>query len=177
MALNPFVIAIVGDKGTGKSALMTYMLYKDFLLGRTIISNYGLSFEHKQKMYSDLVKLPEFLQNATVGYDEFHIATDSRRSSSKSNISFTTFLTQLRKRNCILIYTTQMFGAMDRRVRDQTDIVISPIDNDGEIFIYKVMDRISGDTIKYMRLNLKPVFDANLYDTNEIILFTNEEES
>ena len=176
MVHNAFVIGIIGDKGAGKTLLLAYLLYLDHLEGRTIISNFHLSFDHKQKSFKELSKMPKYLQKATVGYDEFHIAVDSRRATSNSNISFTTFLTQLRKRECILIYTTQLFSTMDKRVRDQTDIIVSPIGNDGEYFNYQVMDRVTGETIKYIELNMKPVMDNNLYNTNEVIHFDNEEE-
>jgi len=176
MALNNFVIGIVGDKGAGKTVLLAYLLYKDYLDGKSIISNFSLSFEHKQKSFEELSKMPDYLHNATVGYDEFHIAVDSRRSTSNSNIAFTTFLTQLRKRGCILIYTTQLFSTMDKRVRDQTDIIVSPVDIDGDYFIYQVMDRVTGETIKYLKLNMKPIFDAKLYNTNEVILFDKKED-
>ena len=175
MVHNAFVIGIVGDKGAGKTLILAYLLYKDHLAGRSIISNFHLSFEHKQKSFKELSTLPKYLQNATVGYDEFHIAVDSRRSTSNSNISFTTFLTQLRKRDCILIYTTQLFSTMDKRVRDQTDIIVSPIENDGEYFTYQVMDRVTGEIIKVLKLNMKPIMEAKLYNTNEVIHFDNEE--
>ena len=176
MANNNFVIGIIGDKGAGKTLLLVYLLYKDYLMGRNIVSNFSLSFDHKQKSFKELSKMPKYLNNATVGYDEFHMAVDSRRSTSNANISFTTFLTQLRKRGCILIYTTQLFNTMDKRVRDQTDIIVTPIDNDGEYFTYKVMDRVTGETIKVLNLNMKPIMDSNLFDTNEVILFDKEEE-
>ena len=175
MARSNFVIGIIGDKGAGKSVLLAYMLYIDHLQGRNIVSNFSLNFPHIQKTFRELSKMPKFLQNATVGYDEFHIAVDSRRSTSNSNIEFTTFLTQLRKRGCILIYTTQLFTTMDKRVRDQTDIIISPIDNKEGVFIYQVMDRVTGEVLKILRLDMNPVFKANLYNTNEVILFDNEE--
>ena len=172
---NVFVIGIVGDKGSGKTLLLAYLLYKDHLTGRSIISNFSLSFEHTQKSFKELSKMPKYLQNATVGYDEFHMAVDSRRSTSKNNIAFTTFLTQLRKKECILIYTTQLFRTLDVRVKDQTDVIITPIENDGEYFTYKVMDRVTGDVINILKLNMKPVMDNKLYNTNEVILFDNEE--
>ena len=176
MALNAFVIGIIGDKGAGKTLLLAYLLYKDHLEGRDIISNFSLSFEHKQKSFKELSKMPDYLRNATVGYDEFHMAVDSRRSTSNANIAFTTFLTQLRKRGCILIYTTQLFSTMDKRVRDQTDIIVTPINNDGEYFTYQIMDRVTGETIKILTLNMKPIFDSKLFDTNEVILFDKDNE-
>lgn len=78
MARNAFVIGIVGDKGAGKTVLLAYLLYKDHLAGKSIISNFSLSFEHKQKSFEELSKMPKYLHNATVGYDEFHIAEIGR---------------------------------------------------------------------------------------------------
>lgn len=173
---DTYVVGILGPKGSGKTVLLAYLLYRDSLAGRPIVSNFHLAFDHIQKDFSELVKLPDFLQNATVGYDEFHIAVDSRRSTSKSNIAFDTFLSQIRKRDCILYYTTQIFLKLDVRVREQTDILILPTENDGEIFSYEVRDRFSGNLLNTLNLNMKPVFEANLYNTKEIILFDNEEE-
>lgn len=172
---NTYVIGIIGPKGSGKTVLLAYLLYKDYLSGRSIVSNFDLAFDHKQRNFSELVKLPDFLQNATAGYDEFHLAVDSRRSTSKTNIDFDTFLSQLRKLNCILIYTTQIFEKLDKRVRNQTDILIFPVEDREGVFIYDIKDRWTGETIKYLKLNMNPIFDADLYNTNQVILFDNEE--
>lgn len=177
MAHNNYVVGIIGPKGSGKTALMAYLLYKDYLTGRSVVSNFDLSFEHKQKEFKELAKLPDFLQDATVGYDEFHIAVDSRRTSSKKNIDFDIFLSQLRKLGCILYYTTQIFDKLDVRVRNQTDLLIFPVDEVDGVFTYIVKDRWTAETVKVLELNMNPIFEAGIYNTNQRILFSKEEET
>lgn len=65
--------SICGLQNDGKTLYATYLGYKDFLEGRTIISNYNLNFKHYLVNKDFIIWLgknqPDF-QNITFVFDE-----------------------------------------------------------------------------------------------------------
>jgi len=158
----------MGDRGAGKTCLLTFLLKLDYDRSRKIISNYHLQFDFNYMTLTDISELPDEVQNATIGLDELQVGADSRRALSKANLGITKLATQLRKRVCILYYTTQRFNLVDKRMRDQTDYIITSEATGKEgIFKIKIMDRGTGDILKEKIFDGKPVFD--LYDSWEIV--------
>jgi len=51
---------------------------------------------------------------------------DSRRSMAKQNLKFSNFIQQIRKRNIILLGTTQYSNTVDLRLRQHLDIIAYP---------------------------------------------------
>lgn len=162
------IIAIMGDRGAGKTCFLTHLLTEDYESGRKIISNYHLNFDHEYMTLNQISELPESIKDATVAIDELHIGADSRRALSNSNMGITKLATQLRKRGCVLYYTTQRFNLIDKRLRDQTDLVVAI--EPGKVpntFDATIMDRWTGETMGRKLLHGPDCWD--LYDTNEII--------
>lgn len=119
------IIGIVGRMGSGKTLLMTYLSYKAFMSGQAIFSNYRLTYPHKIITKKDILSYAEkksSLENCVLLIDECQIMLDCRNFQKNSMITF--FLLQTRKRGVDLIYTTQQFFNVDKRLRENTDYII-----------------------------------------------------
>lgn len=200
---KPKLIGIVGDRGDGKTLLLTALLREDYDNGLNIFSNYSLFFPKprfkgqlppQKRTFKDIVTMPEELRNASVGLDELHIGADSRQSMNKSNLILSKLITQMRKRNLDVYYTTQRLNSIDKRLRQQTDFFImvervycshDKFDEQGvpqELwFKYQIIDAYYYDTMNtkgdkegfiYYGAT-KDLFE--LYDTDEIIDYDDEE--
>lgn len=172
------IYVILGRRGGGKSCLMTYLGYQDHLSGITIVSNYHLNFPHVYMTFEEIARLPKSLKNATVLLDEGQVGADSREIFKPSNKAMGTLATQLRKLNVNLFITTQIFGQIDKRLRDQTDYVIyiQALDrNNPEWFKFIVQDWFTKEWIKdWQYFYGKPYF--SLYDTYQVIRFSEDDE-
>ena len=176
------IIGIVGKLGQGKTLLATYLVYlmKKRNKNLKIYSNYNLNFKHQKISFNDLLTYKENkeLDNAVIVLDEFHIFLDSRGSgANKKNKIITYFITQTRKRNVILIYTTQKLHMVDKRLRDLTDYLIKceKIDLGNNKFYIKfhILEDNDFNSIK-TKLLTNPEKYFSLYDTKEIIDFTKQ---
>lgn len=199
------LIGILGDRGAGKTLFMTYLLRQDHIRNGRVVANYHLYFPEDGKHdpiylpFKKIAKLPPQLRDASVGLDELQIGTDSRRSLSDDNIMLTKLVTQMRKRNLDVYYTTQRYNMIDKRIKNQTDYLIlmerypclDDTDEDemknttnpraGMWFRYQVLDNEFLDTLnkgdddgwRYFKAG-KAMFD--LYDTTEIIDYDEEGE-
>ena len=138
------ITGIEGGMSQGKTLVMTYFAlseYKD--CGKRLIANYTLlQIPYERVTFGDLVgwsavcKQCQWREGAYVcgfcggrGFDneallldEVHILADSRASQSKTNKVFSYLVTQTSKQDVNLYYTTQDFGMVDKRLRQQTHI-------------------------------------------------------
>lgn len=194
----PKLIGVIGDRGDGKTLLMTYLLYQDWLKGYNIVSNYHLYFPKDNNRerpvyltYNEIIEIPDTLKQASVGLDEIQMGADSRRGLAKGNLLITKLVTQMRKRDLDIYYSTQRLKMVDKRVRDQTDYFIImqryPCFDDetgkkgAKWFRYQVLDAEFLDVInegdnsgwRYFKATKKMY---ELYDTNEIIEFGDDQE-
>lgn len=199
------IVAYIGDRGSGKSLAMTIKLYNDFYKkDRMIYSNYGLRFPNEDKItaldkqfFEDFKKSDFQIFNCAVAIDEAHVFIDSRRSMSPRNIMFSKFITQSRKREVDLYYTTQdvnverfmSSGQVEMRLRKLTDEVIfcktltifgdksKKPETNYEHFIDVKKDKMYSLQFTYRGglLKKKSCILANkymkLYDSNEIVDF------
>jgi len=161
--------------------MLVRYLYKDFLQGRTILTNMGSinSFKNMPLSIESVLDLDEEnkqLQNVTIGIDELTVYVDCRVSGAKKNRAFSYFILQSRKRNVNVYYTTQDLNMIDLRVRQHTHIIINCnfiYDNDGDIVEdwrnYTVIDFRQPMHPKTMRFDLNIAQYFKVYDTNEII--------
>lgn len=162
------VIGIIGDRGAGKTCVMTALLYTDYITGYPVICNYHVKFPATYMSFSKIATLPPELEKSTMGFDELGIGADSRNFFSKRNNNIGKLITQLRKRKCLLYYTVQRFNLVDKRIRQQTDkfIFMEKTDRKGK-FIFRMVDAVTQE------LTHKSVFKGykffDLYDTYEII--------
>lgn len=172
------IITYLGRRGSGKTLTMVKDAYIEYKRGKQIISNikgipFAVFMDNK-----DILSLDKNsdLFNAVILIDEAQIFFDSRRSMKKENISFSNFVQQIRKRNIDLYLTTQFANAIEKRLRDHTDIIakVKFID------IYKLCKvkyiDITSVEDEYMEqpLSVEVIYDATaifrLYDTNQMII-------
>lgn len=188
--MNGFYLAI-GKQGSGKTLFITKLMVEEKLKHqkRKLFSNYsifGLEFERvtfdrkieKERGLEDeniidiLEQLdddPNYFNNSILLLDEIHIYLDSLDFMKKNNRRMQTFFSQLRKRNILLLGTTQYIMNVDIRIRRQCMGVFA-MTNMGEGIFEVTTHEIDGYyttpiSEKYVVLN--DYF--NYYDTNEII--------
>lgn len=177
---NNLVVGIKGIKGSGKTLLMTWLLYKEFLKGKRVYTNYEVFFPHEIIDIQKMVTLNIDLQNAVIGIDELHMICDSRRSGKKQNILMTYFVLQSRHRSVNFYYSTQHDGQVDKRIRDNTDVnmicenLYIDSDNDGLNDMFRII--IQDRRFRPIRFNQKlfygkPVF--KMYNSDYLVdIFT-----
>ena len=179
------VWAIVGRRGSGKSTILAYIAETDFSIGKIIISNFWLGFEHRKITFEELIEFKEYLQNATVVFDEFQVGAGARNALRNSNKDLNQLITQLRKRNIILYYGTQNFKFVDIDVRNQTDYIlyteaVDREDPDNNKFSVIIVDRHDhtdssfGTVINTFIWDATELFERKIFNTNEIINFGEE---
>ena len=177
----------VGEQGSGKTAFITKLTI-DNLKERNnrLFSNYtfydidytritlGNDKEKKNGAIDILEKLDEdkdYFNNSILCLDEIHIYLDAYDYFKKNNRRMQTFFSQLRKRNILLLATSQDIMNVDVRVRRQTRNFFEMeqiTTNIFEVTTYKMIDGYYYPTIvsKY-RVDLSDYF--KFYNTNEII--------
>lgn len=182
--LNGFYLSI-GKQGSGKTLFITRLTVDNYHSNRKIFSNYtlyGLPFkkitlgnerEVANGSIDILDKLDEdinYFDNSIMLLDEIHIYLDSLDFMKKNNRRLHTFFSQLRKRNILLLGTTQYIMNVDIRIRRQCKYVFS-MENVKDSIFKVITNEIDGyytvEKSDYL-INLKDYY--NYYNTNEIIL-------
>ena len=176
----------VGEQGSGKTAFITKLAI-DNLKDRNyrIFSNYTFfninykkitlgNQKEKEKGAIDILetldKDKNYFNNSIVCLDEIHIYLDAYDYFKKNNRRMQTFFSQLRKRNILLLATSQDIMNVDIRVRRQTRnfFEMEQISNDiFEVTTYKMLEAYYPTMISKYRVILSDYF--KFYDTNEII--------
>lgn len=121
------IVGIIGSQGSGKTALLTLIAHNDKDDGKRIISNIDWLKIKGEKIVKNVKELEEHdLNNVKMYIDEANLwGLDSRKSLSKQNYKILTEICQqVRKSGNELFYTTQRWGKIDVRLRDETDILI-----------------------------------------------------
>lgn len=114
-----------GEMGSGKGISSTRFLRQQRQkFYKKIISNCYLNDKDvirldTEQLYEKYLQ-PDFFDDSYLYITELHTLIDSRRSNSLMNTNFTMFLTQLGKRDCFVIYDSQLSGQIDLRMREFT---------------------------------------------------------
>lgn len=133
------VIAILGDTGSFKSCLTTYMLAQDAIDGRPIVANYRLKFPEQYPTrylpFDQLVTLANdpndvSLKDATIGLDELGRGADSYDFFRSNARAITSWAAQHRKDHAKIIYNDQRLRNIAIRLRELTDVFILCEDED-----------------------------------------------
>lgn len=182
--LESAIWAIVGWRGSGKTALAANLAEIDYNNGKTIISNFHLDFPHIRMSFEELIEFPDELKDATVVFDEFQVGAGARNALRNDNKKINKFITQLRKRNIVLYLTTQNFKFIDIDVRNQVDYILTTtkVDKDINDHRFKVIivetgdlsDSVWGSIVNEFIWDATDLFKRNIYNTNEIINFGEE---
>ena len=162
------ITVFVGRRGKGKTLLMTRRLYRRYLMGYKIYTNYKVNFPHEKLDANRLMNMGADLQDCAIGIDEIHVLIDSRNSMSDRNKLISYFILQTRKRNVVLFGTTQHERQIETRLRQNVDywVFCQRIGKTAK-FVYRVVDGLTWRLVK------KCVYDGtrffSLYDTRETI--------
>ena len=176
------VIGVLGRRGHGKTTLLALLGENDADNGKKVIANFDLSFPHVRMSFADIIELPKELQNATVLLDEMQVGAGAREALKKTNQTINKFITQLRKRNILLIYSTQNFGFIDKNIRTQTDYIVVTQKVDDNIYKVLTVDRndftdsLFGSIINIFKFDATDIYERKVFNTNEIINFDDKEE-
>lgn len=167
------IISVLGDRGDGKTLVMTALAWlNQKVAGLKVFANYHLlDIPYTYITFEELANFPEDLEDAIVLLDETHIGVDAYEVFRKNNKAITKFSTQLRKRRIVLLWSTQRFNTVAKRLRQMTNYVLEvEKTNIKGIIQCRVYDRgleASNSFVKEFVLDGRQFF--GMYDTNEII--------
>jgi len=177
------IIAFCGKMGSGKTLSMTYFARMMQERGRDIISNYTLNFKHRLISKKEIQEYGKTkgasLKDVMMLIDEAQTMLDCRQHQKNRIITY--FILQTRKRGCDLAYTSQQFANVEKRLRENTDLIFecNPVKNKkGELeyiqlthFNYHGRDTFSANAVTYLKVTPE-LF--KLYDSYEIIDYDTE---
>lgn len=162
-------IGFTGGLGSGKTKGMVYFgRYFNYLCKLPVYTNFYTSFGIQVQTWKELTEQ----NSAIVLLDELYILMDSRFSgavkfSKNSSVFRTHFMLQTRKKNMIVMYTSQSMSQIDKRVKLITDYIFLCEKLKG-IHRYTQLDMSTNMIGKTYRI--KNINEANnWYNTNEII--------
>lgn len=171
------IVVIIGWRGDGKTAFMTYLAGMSHDAGVPIYANYDLYFPGfvnkpvfeggNHTSLEEASELPEWLHACDVFLDEVQEGADSRAIFKSSNKGLSKLTSQLRKRQINLFATTQNWKKLDIRIRRETDYVLEvqqTLPDFSQITIWDMRTELPEDR-KYFYL---PIV-YGLYDTYELI--------
>ena len=158
------IIGFIGSMRSGKTLLMTAHAYDLYKQGYKVISNYGVSFKHKPLSVKDIEesikdKDTDYFENTVVLLDEVGVYIDSRTSATRRNRLYSYFLTQSGKLSTTIFWTSQYFGQIDKRLRQNTQIVYSCQRTD-----YKGTPLRQDDKRKDFRITADKMVQREMYD-------------
>ena len=178
----------IGLQGSGKTAFITKLAVDNFYeTPRKVYSNYTLkdipceyvTFDINKEVFTDrkyiniLDKLEDdvnYFNNSIILLDEIHVYLDSLDFMRKNNRKLQKFFSQLRKRNILLLGTTQFLMHLDVRIRRQAMNIFEMRQlskTTFEVITSELqMDRYLLPVSRY-QLELDDYF--KYYDTNEVI--------
>jgi hypothetical protein len=173
--MNGLYIAI-GQQGSGKTVMITKLAVDDFAeTKRPIYSNYTIyELPYQRITLESLLDIldddPNRLNNSIILLDEIHIYLDSLDFMRKNNRRLQVFFSQLRKRNILVLATTQYIMNVDVRVRRQCMNVFEMnhiYKNLFEVVTHAIDGYFTKEISKYTIL-LDSYY--KYYDTNELVI-------
>ena len=168
------IIMYKGRRGAGKTLTMVKDALSFYDNGWTIYSNFDISIPYKKISNEDIINLPnnKGIRDCVLMIDEIQTIIDSRRSMKSDNLNFSYFIQQIRKRNIILLCTTQFTRTTDLRLREHVDIIVKPkINLNYPIVEAQYFDITSEEDLGFIESRIiifNPALVWGLYDTNEI---------
>lgn len=178
---------LIGKQGSGKTLMATKLALDKYDADKSIrlFSNYALfnanftyiTFNKEIEQNKDkldildmLDKNPDYFNNSIMLIDELHLYLDAYDFLTKNNRRVQTFFSQLRKRNILLIGTSQYLMNIDIRIRRQCMSVFEMKRIKSSVFQVDTHE-IDGSFTEYLHSHHVDLIDYyNRYDTNELIL-------
>lgn len=121
------VVGVIGKPRTFKTCFLTMIGHNDYKAGRTIYSNYSLTYPYKKYDIEDLLSISTMemeISPKTVLMQEASKWFDSRSSSRRENKLLSSFTGQSGKREIDIYYDDQFMTRIDRGLRDITDFTL-----------------------------------------------------
>lgn len=157
------IIGIQGTLGQGKTtALIAFIEYYRKQTKLRVYSNMS-SYKNSTLISSmgDMIGL----ENCIFGFDEIWNTMDSRDWKMHKG-KLTEWIMNMRKKNVLLIYTSQNLGQVEKRLRDITDLMILS-QKKGSSFIWNIFDWQT-KTLKRRVYCKNPQIYYNLFNTFEM---------
>lgn len=113
------LVGLMGKMGAGKTLSASILgLYIHKETGIPLYANFDLQNSQKVTSMKDIWEL----EAGILVWDEIWLTMDSRLW--ENNVEFSRFINQTRKKNLIILYTTQHINQVEMRVRKGTDVLI-----------------------------------------------------
>lgn len=163
---HKMIILYTGKRGAGKTLSMVKDAYMYWLDGWPVYTNMkNIAFPHTYVEEEDLLKIDKRteLDDCVLVIDEIQILLESRTSGRVSQRNFSYFIQQIRKRNIILLCTTQFTNTVDLRLRQHLDVKAEP-------YFDKALQVCE---VKY--IDLTQLFNGSVF--GDIMLEDNEEDA
>ena len=119
------IILVFGSQGSGKTLFLVKESLSAYHRGETVYSNFNLKIPHKILHFDDIINTR--LERCTCIIDEAHIwgGLNARQSMSKRNIEITNnFVSQCRKKDVLLLCSTQLPRNLDVKLRENASYYI-----------------------------------------------------
>lgn len=168
------IAGFFGLQGSGKTMLMTYYAYQDFMAGVKIYSNYHL----KNIDYVPISSLDDIrkMRDGVFLADELWLWLWSRTSQSNLNKELMKLVMLNRKRNLDICYTAQLHRSIDVMLREVTVLFYYPkirrIEHDGGVSYhveYFILNRAGTPISPSYVLNKDVAYWGQFYDTAQEI--------
>jgi len=161
------IVGIYGRLGSGKTALMVYLIKHYYDAGYTIYTNLeNIKIPVKRFEPLDFYIKRDKAGKTLVAIDELYLWADCRRSSSWQNLILSYLILQSRKFKFDFIYTEQLKHLADLRIVEFTDVWIKVKKVDDRYSLLYVVDE--ENSINKILFDRSQVY--NLYDTYEIVM-------
>lgn len=136
--------------------------------GENKVYTYNIAQEYENITGEKPLSNNDYLNNNIIMLDELHTYFDAYDFIKQDNRIMSSFMSQLRKRNTLVLATTQYFKAIDNRIRKQTKYIFDIRQEKGKFIAdLSAIDGYYFKPIKKLELYLQPYF--KYYDTHEII--------
>lgn len=172
------IVLYAGRRGCGKTTTMVKDAYKFSLRGWPVVTNMSsVSFANATMSNDEILGLimDGDKHDMVLMIDEIQTFIDSRRAMRKQNVDFTYFIQQIRKRNVVILATTQYVRRVDIAFREHIDVVARPsFKPEYPVVVVSYVDRTALESLDTdVNSECLVVYDPTpvygLFDTTEVI--------
>lgn len=161
------LVGLTGPMGSGKTLFMSVMAELSMFENPQVpvYSVHNLQGALPISSVDSLINI----SNGIICFDEIWTSMDSRLV--KDNVFLTRWVNQTRKKNILVMYTTQHFGQLDIRARRATDLLIYCQNYKKRgFFRYTFIDTFNGQMLKSVKATHKNMSKFyGCYDTYQVI--------
>lgn len=119
-------IALVGDKGSGKTLFMCILAFFYQLSNKVFYTNFWMDKRITNRKEFNIKNLFSNPNVEAIFLDEMHNIADQHSNNTLETQLLVSLFTQTRKRNQLLVMSTLQFYKLAKDLRFLTDIVVNP---------------------------------------------------